>query len=251
MSGRQQKQNNRQKRILQELAKQERISVQALSALLQTTQVTIRNDLTQLERSGKVIRVHGGAVLAAQQSEQMANLTAKEIIAAAVAAQIRDGDTIFINSGTTSVCVARALKLRQNLNVVTNSLDVATELGDVPTFRILLLGGEINARYRFTYGGDAQEQLQRYQANWAILSVDGVSCEGGITTYHAQEAILDKMMIAGARQTLIVADSTKIGKTGFTRVQEHTEGLTLVTDAQEEALQLLQKAGWKILGYGK
>lgn len=247
MPSRQQKQFDRHALILQELEKQERVTVTALSRMLDTTEVTIRSDLTQLEQEGKLMRVHGGAVRLQQQEALTVNLSAKEAIAAAVARLIRDGDTLFINSGTTSACVAQALKHKRNLNIVTNSIEVATLLGDVSTFRVLLLGGEINACYGFTYGGDAQEQLQRYQANWAVLSVDGVSPEWGITTYHAEEAILDRIMISGARGTLIVADSTKLGKAGFTRV-ESCAGLTLVTDEISQQLRSqLQTAGMQVI----
>lgn len=247
MGARQQKQ--RQEQILQLLEKQERVTVTQLSALLGTTEVTIRSDLSQLEQAGKLMRVHGGAVgKPAQQDAKTVNLSAKESIAAAVAEQIRDGDTLFINSGTTSVCVARALKEKRNLNIVTNAIDVAMELADVPTFRVLLLGGEINARYGFTYGGDAQEQLRRYQANWAILSVDGVSPQWGITTYHAEEAILDKMMIAGAHGTFITADSSKLGRAGFTRIGGCDPALTLVTETVSEDLQAqLQQIGMQVI----
>lgn len=254
MQPRRQKQNDRQAQILQLLEKQERVSVAQLSALLETTEVTIRSDLSQLERDGKLMRVHGGAVRIQTQlkDDRTVNLVAKETIAALAAQQIQDGDTIFINSGTTSVCVARALKEKQSLNIVTNAIDVALELADVPTFRVLLLGGEINARYGFTYGGDAQEQLRCYQANWAILSVDGVSLECGITTYHAEEAILDRMMIAGARGTLIVADSSKIGRAGFTRVIDCMPDLTLVTDAAAEyVMSALSEADVQIIAGGR
>ena len=238
MQSRRQKQNERHAQILQLLEQQERVSVTQLSALLGTTEVTIRSDLSQLEQSGKLMRVHGGAVRQQPaQQDSTVNLPAKETIAAAVARQIRDGDTLFINSGTTSVCIARALKQKHNLNIVTNAVDVALELADVPTFRVLLLGGEINVQYGFTYGGDAQEQLRRYQANWAILSVDGVSSQWGITTYHAEEAILDRMMIAGAQATLITADSSKLGRAGFTRIGGCDRTLTLVTEQIAPQLQ--------------
>ena len=100
---------------------------------------------------------------------------------------------------------------------------------------VVLVGGEINARYGFTHGGDAQEQLQRYQADWAILSVDGISAEGGITTYHAEEAVIDRMMMRSAKNIMIVADRSKIGRTGFTRVREQLSGINLVTDGGDQA----------------
>ena len=139
------------------------------------------------------------------------------------------------------------MKKKQNLKIVTNSIAVATALGDISNLRVTLLGGDINARYGFTYGSMAQEQLSTFQANWAILSVDGVSPTGGITTYHAEEAILDRLMIEGASQPLIVADSSKIGRVGFSRVRE-CSALTLITNKcpLSEVTDQLGECGMKI-----
>lgn len=217
--------------ILELLHKEERVYVSKLSKLLGATEVTIRSDLTVLEQQKKLMRVQGGAVLYPEAEKPViSNSSQKEAIANAVTEMIGDGDTLFINCGTTTLCVAQALKQRRNLNVVTNSISVATALADIPTIRVLLLGGELNAQYGFTYGANAQEQLSQYQARWAILAVDGVSKECGVTTYHAEEAILDRMMIEGAGHALIVADSSKIGRAGFSRICECNGQLTLVTD---------------------
>ena len=241
MAERNQKIELRRSRILQTLRRDGVVSVARLSTDLGATSVTIRSDLAALEQEGYLLRVQGGAVpvrdpAAAASPESLAYPEEKYAIAAAVAARIRDGDTLFINCGTTSVCVARALKQRRNLSIVTNSLAVAGELGSVPTFRVLLLGGVVNARYGYTYGSDAQDQLSQYQADWAVLSVDGVSPKGGITTYHAEEAILDRMMMDGAKEVLITADHSKIGRTGFTRVRDCVPGVWVVTDRQDPQL---------------
>ena len=220
MAERSQKIALRRSRILQALRREGMVSVSRLSADLSATAVTIRSDLAALERDGYLVRVQGGAVPVMDRGHTTVTQPAifsyaaeKQAIAAAVAERVRDGDTLFINCGTTSVCVANALKQRRNLSIVTNSLAVAGELGSVPTFRVLLLGGVVNARYGYTYGSDAQDQLSQYQADWAILSVDGVSTKGGITTYHAEEAILDRMMMDGAKKILITADRSKIQST--------------------------------------
>lgn len=244
----------RRSNILQMLRRDGRVSVAQLSQTLGATEVTIRNDLTALEQDGHLLRVQGGAIL--PQGPQTSLLDIKEIsslpqkraIAEMVADMIRDGDTLFINSGTTTVCVAEALKSRKNLKIVTNSLAVATALGDIATLRVTLLGGDINAQYGFTYGSTAQEQLSQFQANWAILSVDGISPTGGITTYHAEEAILDRMMIDEAAHALIVADSSKLGRVGFSRVCECSPALTLVTNGCEpsEVTQQLTECGLQI-----
>ena len=243
----------RRKRILEQLRLEGKVSVSALCDALGVTPVTIRNDLTMLEQEGRLMRVQGGAVrmpteTAIPESQGIPQLARKQAIGQTVAQMVADGDTLFINSGTTCEIVAAQLSIRRNLNIVTNSLNVATRLGAVPTFRVLLLGGEINAHYGFTHGGDAQEQLSKYQADWAILSVDGISAKGGVTTHHAEEAVIDRMMAAGAKQRLIVADSTKIGKAGFSRVCESSNLLTLVTNVggDPEALAQLEETGVSI-----
>ena len=233
----------RRGRILEKLKQDGTVSVSQLASELGATPVTIRSDLAALEQEGYLLRVQGGAIPARDSTpdsaaaEPLAYAEEKHASAAAVADRIHDGDTIFINCGTTSVCVAKALKQRRNISIVTNSLAVASELGGVPTFRVLLLGGVVNTRYGYTYGSDAQDQLSQYQADWAILSVDGVSPKGGITTYHSEEAILDRMMMDGAKKVLITADRSKIGRTGFTRVRDCVPGLWVVTDSQDPLLR--------------
>lgn len=243
----------RRNAILQKLRQVGRVTVSQLSEEFGTTEVTIRNDLSALEQEGYLMRVQGGAILShisqrnPNDERNIPFFEQKNAIAEAVSNMIQDGDTLFINSGTTTACVAAALKKKQNLKIVTNSIAVATALGENANARVTLLGGDINARYGFTYGSVAQEQLGTFQANWAILSVDGVSPTGGITTYHAEEAILDRLMFEGASRTLIVADSSKIGKVGFSRVRECGD-LTLVTNKckRSEVMDQITECGMKI-----
>lgn len=245
----------RRKKILERLRQDGKVSVVGLSKLLKVTPVTIRTDLANLEQEGCLMRVQGGAVqvpasslISIEGGYNDACKQQKESIASEIVSMIRDGDTLFMNSGTTCERIAEALRIRRNLNIVTNSLRVATRLGMIQSFRVLLVGGEINAHYGFTHGGDAQDQLSRYQADWAILSVDGVSAHGGVTTHHAEEAIIDRMMAAGAKQTLIAADASKLGRAGFSRVCECSEKLLLVSNegCDKEVIAQLVSRGMKI-----
>lgn len=246
----------RRKKILETLRRNGKVYVSELSETLGATQVTIRTDLAALESEGHLIRITGGALLSPgkRHSIQTENTNLKDqynekkSIALSVAKFLNDGSTLFINSGTTTQIIAEELKLRKNLNIVTNSLAVATILGDVPSFCVILLGGEINAQYGFTYGGDAQEQLSRYQADWAILSVDSVCASGGITTFHAEEALIDRMMINCAHKTMIAADYTKIGRAGFSRVCECSSNIHLLTNvnADEDRLNEIADLGVEI-----
>ena len=244
----------RRSKILKQLDLTGKVSVTDLSDLLGVTPVTVRSDLTELEQEGKLLRVQGGAIQVPVMGEgahgaQVANAERKQAIGEAVAKLVRDGDTLFINSGTTCEQIAAALRMRKNLNIVTNALKVALELGNVPSFRVVLVGGEINAQYGFTHGGDAQDQLNRYRADWSILAVDGISAKGGVTTHHAEEALIDRIMSAGSKRTLIVADGSKIGRPGFSRVRECGPGLSLVTDssADPESLAQLAEQGLEIV----
>lgn len=256
MTGSKLKIDIRREKILELLRLEGKVSVTELSRDLDVTPVTIRSDLAVLEQEGCLMRVQGGAVRIPDARSEYPAAAAdsdvhgeqKKAIGAAVARMIRDGDTLFINSGTTSEYVAVALSIRRSLNVVTNSVRVAEKLGTVPSFRVLLVGGEINAQYGFTHGGDAQEQLSRYQADWAVLSVDGISARGGITTHHAEEVVIDRMMAAGAKNKLIVADQSKIGRAGFSRVCECGADFVLVTNTggDVQALEQLLECGVNI-----
>lgn len=215
----------RRKKILETLRRDGQVRVSHLSEQLGATPVTIRSDLDALERDGYLERTQGGAIQTMKnyynmdfQRRKQEHMDRKKAIAGAAADMVRDGDTLFINSGTTTYYSAVELKKHKNLNIVTNSISVAIELGDVPTFRIILLGGEINAQYSFTYGEDAKEQLSRFKAGWAILSIDGVCPKAGLTTYHAEECAIDRIMMERAEKTLVVADSTKLGYESFSRV---------------------------------
>ena len=245
----------RRSKILEQLRAEGKVSVSRLAVELGATPVTIRNDLTALERDGYLVRMQGGAVISHRLETHMTPETEdptflrKQALAEEVAKLISDGQTLFFNSGTTTHHIARALKGKKHLNIVTNSLAIAMELGNTPTFHVLLLGGEINASYGFTAGGDTQEQLSKYRADWAILSVDGVSAQGGITTCHPEEAILDRLMMANARKILIAATGNKIGTAGFSRICDSDESIQLVTDAtgDKDAYLALQERGVRII----
>lgn len=256
MAGSKLKIDIRRSQILEQLRIDGKVSVSRLSESLGATPVTIRNDLATLERDGYLIRVQGGAVLAQRPVNnpvsgvrEDVDFHQKQVIAAAVADMIQDGDTLFFNSGTTTLHIAKALQSRKHLHIVTNSVEIATALGNNSNFKVLLLGGEINTQYGFTYGGDTQDQLYKYRADWAILSVDGVSAKGGITTYHAEEAIIDRLMMANAKQHLVAATGKKIGKAGFSRICDSNGEILLVTDntCQKEAIALLREQNVRVV----
>lgn len=246
----------RRKKILEILRRDGQVRVSQLSEALGATVVTIRNDLDALELDGYLERTQGGAIQSMKnyynlefQRRKQEHMDLKKVIASKAASMIQDGDTLFINSGTTTYYTAVELKQRKNINVVTNSVSVAVELGGLPTFRVILLGGDINAQYSFTYGEDVKDQILHYRAIWTILSVDGVNPGSGITTYHAEESVIARTMMERSEKTIIVADSTKLGGESFSRISPLYSGMVLVTDhgANQKIVDQITGAGVEVV----
>ena len=243
----------RRKRILELLAQNGQVTVTELSELLNATQTTIRTDLDTMAAENRLVRIPGGAIAIPAQPVQTpvqeaapdALAAQKRAIAAKVLSHIQDGDTLFLNSGSTTLRVAEALCARKRLCVVTNSIRAAEVLAGYPETHVVLLGGEINAIYGFTFGDDAVQQLGRYQPAWAILSVDGVNAVQGITTYHAEEAMVNRIMIQQAHQVIVAADRRKVGRAGFTGICRLDDRFTVITDsgAKPEELDEIRATG--------
>ena len=219
--------HERKQQILEILAKEGRVKVNELSALFDISEVTIRMDLADLEAKGMLSRVHGGVVSSYKtyynmslQQRLAANMEQKQKIAERAVEMIEENDTIMLNSGTTTLTFFRMIPPKMNLSIVTNSVAIAMEAGSNPNFNVVLLGGSINPKYQFIYGDDANAQLERYHADKLILSVDGITRESGFTTYYNLEAELARLMLRRSATKIIAADSTKIGRTAFTKIAD-------------------------------
>lgn len=229
--------DKRRKNILELLNKNGSVRVTELSRLFSTSEVTIRTDLADMENKGLLTRVHGGAVSSYKPYYNMnlnqrmsTNLEQKEIIAKKIAGMIEDNDTIMLNSGTTTLLVFRALPCNLNLNIVTNSISIALEGSTYPNFNIILLGGLINSKYQFTFGDDAIRQLKSYHADKLILSVDGIDCEHGFSTYYDKEAEIDRIMFEQSIVNIVAADHSKFNRCAFTKISDLSVADYIITD---------------------
>lgn len=247
--------DDRREKILQLITQQGKVKVIELSRLFCISEVTIRNDLSELEAAGMLERVHGGAISTYKSYYNMSlhdrmetNKDEKRKIASEAAKMISDGDTIMINSGTTTLFAAQELKNIKNLTVVTNSLVISQEMGHYKNIHVILLGGNVNAQYQFTYGDDTISQLKRYKADKLILSVDGISQEEGITTYHHFEAEVNRQMISRVNKTIVVADFTKIGRTSFAYIDslENVDFLVTNRNVSEDEIRGIIKKGVEV-----
>ncbi len=248
--------DERRKRIVEKLNSEGKVRVADLSAEFGISEVTIRNDLDGLEKQGFLERVHGGAVSTYRAYYNMdlyerakTNEAEKRCIGEAVAKLVCPGDTLLVNSGTTTLYVVQSLRDIKNLTVVTNSVAVAQESDRYRNMEIVLLGGNINAQYQFTYGDDTLNQLKKYRVDKLILSVDGVSAEEGISTGFLSEAEVDRQMIRRANKVIIATDYTKIGRVSFANIDpiDSTDYLVTNANAVKSELELISQRNVEIV----
>jgi ribose transport system substrate-binding protein len=232
----------RRQSILRLLREQPGVRVPQLSSLLNVSEGTIRNDLNALEAEQRLRRVRGGAVLL-QALEAMGtaqlnggvNTAAKRRIACWAAELVEDGDAIIMDASTTVQGMVPFLQSRQNLTIVTNSLDTAHLLDRHSDHTVILIGGVLNGSSRATTGLIGSAMLANLHIRTAFVSGVGFTPETGLTERHLEEAELKKKMLAAATKTVALLDSTKLGKVGLAPFATLEQISTLFTDSDVPA----------------
>jgi len=231
--------------IIEELARNRVVRVGDLSQRFGVSEMSIRRELHALEQLGLLQRVHGGAVAIPTApsnhsfaSRMHSHVDEKVRIGRAAAELIREGDRIILDSGTTILQVVRsippALLDSGNLTVITGSLPNARELSS-RNIHLILLGGVYLSEYELAVGPQTIEQLKGLHARKVFIGTDGLTFAQGVTTANVLEAEVDRAMIAAATETIVVADSSKIGVIGLT-TSIPLSGITkLVTDTNAPA----------------
>jgi DeoR family fructose operon transcriptional repressor len=238
--------DERQARIAELVSVRGRARIGELAAAFGVTEPTIRKDLSALQERGLLKRTHGGALavhanvdreLAGRQST---NSDAKEAIARACLRLLRDGDSVFLDSGTTVDALARVLAQDGGvrLSVLTSSLGAAITLAEVPSIDSVLLGGQIRRVDGSVVGDLALENLQRFTFSTAFIGASGFS-EAGVSVGSLAEAALKAAVIERARRVVLAIDHTKVGATDFARVCELDAVDVVVMDEATPAVQEL------------
>jgi DeoR family glycerol-3-phosphate regulon repressor len=228
--------HDRQQEIIAKLRAAGRLSVIGLAEELGVSDETIRRELRVLEEEGQVVRAHGTVRLTAPSLEEpldqrmQENADAKRRIARAAIAFVSDGDILFIDSGTTSCYIAKALRNHRALTVITNSLAVAADLGGINDNRLFLAAGEMDYDYRAFSDRTAQDYVSRFTPHLAILSVGAISVEQGLMDFHPGEATMSRIAYSTAQRVLLGADSSKFNRTGLLRTAPVSDVNILVTD---------------------
>lgn len=242
--------------ILQKLESNGQVDVNALSKELGVSEVTIRNDLTRLEEKKMLIRTRGGAFKLERvgndfniSDKNKQHLEEKRKIGELAAGLIEEGDTIILDSGTTTVEITKHLSKFKNLTILTNALNVAAALAEMKNINVIIPGGFLKRNSSSLVGAPAEESFKNYFCDKLFLAVDGFNTTYGLSTPNVEEAHLNRIMIEISKKVIVVADSSKFLKRSFAVIAPVSKVDTLVTDSgiQPNDLKELENTGIEIL----
>jgi DeoR family transcriptional regulator, glycerol-3-phosphate regulon repressor len=226
----------RQARILRSVGADGSCSVTRLAHELDVSCETVRRDIRALAGKGLLERVHGGAVVndlvqePAFRRRLATNADAKRAMAQAVAARIADHSSLMVDTGSTTLYVARALQEHRGLTVVTNGIEIARTLARGVGNRIFVVGGELRPDDGALLGGTAGEVMARFRAQFAILSIAAIDLHSGLMDFHPREAEFAQAVMHRAERTIVVADRSKFGAHAPVEVAGFGDIDTLITD---------------------
>ncbi|MDI6619226.1 MAG: DeoR/GlpR family DNA-binding transcription regulator [Clostridiales bacterium] len=214
----------RRRKIISLLQEHQSVIVPELSKLFKVTEETIRRDLEKLEREGLIKRSYGGAVLSESTNvdiplkiREITNIEGKQAIALNVAGYIDDGETLILDSSSSALQVARQLKSKKRLTVITNSIRVVYELSNSKDFNIISTGGTLKPNSLSFIGHLAENTIKNYHVDKAIISCKGFNKEIGITDSNEMEAEVKKAMVDAADQVFLLIDHTKVDRASFVK----------------------------------
>lgn len=225
--------SEREHSILNRLMVQGAVSVADLSSELAVSEVTIRSDLSSLEERGLLSRTHGGALPSIHPhifQRQNMNIEEKHRIAKAAADLVEDGDAIMIEAGTTTSLLPRYLAGKRDILIITNSIPAFESAKSNPALKITLVGGEFRDSTDSFVGRITLDTIRRFNVRCAFVGTDGFSLKSGITTHLIEGGDVISVMRERAENLVLLADSSKYGKTGIVTILPLSQINTLITD---------------------
>jgi DeoR/GlpR family transcriptional regulator of sugar metabolism len=246
----------RRRKILEWLQEEGSARVRDLSAAFEVSEATIRQDLERLEVEGYVSREHGGAYLKTmtRQVESLSlqhseNMDKKRKIGVRAASLVSDGEAIILDAGSTTTEVAHGLIDRQGLTIITNALNIALILGAVPGFAVHMPGGQFKAPTLSLSGDESAAYFRDILAGKLFLAAAGVSLEAGLTYPSFADLRLKEAMIKAASHVYLVADSTKVNRTSFTRLATLDVIHSFITDdsIRDEDVHEFERRGIEVI----
>jgi DeoR family transcriptional regulator, glycerol-3-phosphate regulon repressor len=222
--------------IISALRQHGSLSIAELAALMDVSDETIRRDATPLEENGEILKLHGALALPHNMGEATFErrmreyAPAKIAIARAAVQMVRDGESLIVDTGTTTTFFARELRQRRNLTVITNSTEIARTLADVPGNKVYLAGGEMEADSGAAYGQSATDFISHFRVRHAFLSIGALDTVAGPMNATVLEAQFATMALECATHRVILADSSKFESGAFVKVCNYTEIEVIVTE---------------------
>lgn len=237
----------RRNEILERLQAERRVVVSELSQTYDVSEETIRRDLEKLVADGFAIKSYGGAVINENANLDLPfnirknrNVIGKQRIAELVADIVHDGDSIMLDASSTAVYIAKALRGKKNLTLITNSIEIIIELFDVSDWSVLSTGGVSREGSFALVGPQTDKMLRSYHVDKAIISCKGFDIEAGLTDSDELHANNKKTMLESAKEKILAIDNSKFETTAFTAVGPLEDITTVVTDEKPET-KWLQK----------
>lgn len=224
--------------IMDMLMQQNSMPVTDLSDKLQVSSVTIRKDLSELEKNKKLYRSHGRAILInpyinnrdVSVKEKLC-IDEKRLIGKVAASLITRDDSILIASGTTAHALARSIQPDNRLTVITSAIQVSEHLSAHENIDIIQLGGMLRHSSLSVVGSYSESILKNFFCSKLFLGVDGIDLDFGITTTDMREANLNQVMMRTAQKTIVLADSSKFGRRGFSKIADMEDIDLIITDS--------------------
>lgn len=231
----------RRNEILSKLQKERKVVVGDLSQFYNVTEETIRRDLEKLEKEGLAKKTYGGAVLNESFSVDLpytvrkkANVGSKQQIAETIAAMIADGDHLILDASSTALFIAKRMKDRKNITVITNSVEILFELSDRNGWKILSTGGSLKEGGLALVGYQAERMISAFYVDYAIFSCKGIDINHGITDANESDAQMKKMILKAAKKKILAVDHSKFNRISFTQVCGLSEIDMAVTDEEPD-----------------
>lgn len=225
--------------ILQRLRELSKVSIEEICEMFDVSEVTVRKDLNVLQSRNLLVRVRGGAIRLPEANsgedtpishKRLYNHKEKQAIGRMAASLINDGETILLDSGTTTLEIAKNLHKFQKLTIITNAMNVAVELLSYKRFNVILLGGHLRESSQSTVGPIAESNLKVFYCDKLFLGVDSFNIDCGMSTHNIEEANINQTMLTMAREVIAVLDSSKFNKRSFVFIAPVDKIDKVVTD---------------------
>lgn len=227
----------RRNRTMEKLQAEKKVVVSELSKLFGVSEETIRRDLEKLENEGLVTKSYGGAVLNESTNIDLPfnirknrNVDKKLKIADLMAERIHDGDMLMLDASSTAVFIAKKIKDRKNMTIITNSIEITLELADMHDWHVLSTGGIVKEGSLALVGPHTDQMIKCFHVDKAIVSCKGLDIEKGITDSNEMHAETKKTMFASANEKILAIDSTKFDRISFTKIGELKDIDMIITD---------------------